>query len=156
MVLLEKPAKNGPFSALFEFCFSAYSMFDDAHSKRKLVRLILIQVESINRGNYLRSTFEYGNSALITLQEKSIKSLETIQNKFIRGIYHLPITQIDFTLKHANQPSIKDRIHHMAHKWFINASNNNNEIIEITNSLHPRYGRSKITPLNILLKTAQH
>ena len=52
MVLLEKPAKNGPFSALFEFCFSAYSMFDDAHSKRKLVRLILIQVESINRGNF--------------------------------------------------------------------------------------------------------
>ena len=63
MVLLEKPAKNGPFSALFEFCFSAYSMFDDAHSKRKLVRLILIQVESINRGNFRRISFQYSKAA---------------------------------------------------------------------------------------------
>lgn len=68
MVLLEKPAKNGPFSALFEFCFSAYSMFDDAHSKRKLVRLILIQVESINRA----TTSEY-HFSISKLQIEVIK-----------------------------------------------------------------------------------
>ena len=84
-----------------------------------------------------------------------MKSLEVIQNKFLRYSSGLPLsTRISDLYDLCGTTSIKHRVHHLSKKWFESASMENPGIKDFQkNNVHIFQGYdTHLTPFHILKK----
>ena len=99
-----------------------------------------------------RPIMDYGSISLITAEPKTIKKLETLQTKYIRGAFNAPLMKNENTLKLANLPTIADRIKHLAHNWYQRTIKNNKEVQQFIRDNVRQLSRMK-TPYSILNNT---
>ena len=100
----------------------------------------------------VRPILEYGHISLITVNPNDIKKWEIIQTKFIRHTLISPHMLNSNTLKLANLPTIKNRIKHLANKWYKKTIENNKEVKEFIDKNVRKKSKMK-TPYSIINKT---
>ena len=103
---------------------------------------------------YIRTLFEYGNTALIAADDSVIQKWEVIQTKTLRHILNAPNIPNALLLKLANVPTIKHRIKTLAANWYRRVQINKNEDILdfIKSRIYASYNHDRPTPLQLIIQ----
>ena len=101
---------------------------------------------------YIRTLFEYGGAATCVANPRRFIQWERLQMRLITKILDVPNTlKHDSLRRHADQPTIRDRVLYLAKRWYSTAYKNNAAHREFIHTYAKYYaGKTRLIPDEIL------
>ena len=101
---------------------------------------------------YIRTLFEYGGAATCVAHPMRFIEWERLQMQLITHVLDLPYTlKHDILRRHANQPTIHDRLLYLAKRWYSKAYENNAAQRDFIHKYAKYYaGKDRLIPDEIL------